>query len=58
MKPLKKPKQVFQAPKGMPDILPKDQIWWGKIWEVGKEVQFFCMTFLLLKLRFWNQLAF
>ena len=38
MKPLKKPKQVFQAPKGMPDILPKDQIWWEKIWEVGKEV--------------------
>lgn len=22
----------------MPDILPKDQIWWEKIWEVGKEV--------------------
>jgi histidyl-tRNA synthetase len=34
----KKTKSIFQAPKGMPDILPKDQIWWEKIWEVGKEV--------------------
>lgn len=37
-KKVKKNKQIFQAPKGMPDILPKDQIWWEKIWEVGKEV--------------------
>ena len=34
----KKNKQIFRAPKGMPDILPKDQIWWEKILEVGKEV--------------------
>ncbi|MEK7624710.1 MAG: histidine--tRNA ligase [Patescibacteria group bacterium] len=34
----KKTKQIFQSPKGMPDILPKDQIWWEKIWEAGKEV--------------------
>jgi len=35
---MKKNKQIFQAPKGMLDILPKDQIWWEKIWEVGKEI--------------------
>ena len=38
MKPPKKSKLTFQAPKGMADILPKDQIWWERIWEVGKEV--------------------
>lgn len=34
----KKAKHFFQAPKGMADIIPKDQIWWEKIREVGKEV--------------------
>lgn len=38
MESSKKSKQIFQAPKGMADILPKDQIWWEKIWEAGKEV--------------------
>jgi histidyl-tRNA synthetase len=33
-----KTKLIFQAPKGMPDILPKDHLWWEKILEVGKEV--------------------
>jgi len=33
-----KKKETFQAPKGMPDILPKDQVWWDKILEVGREV--------------------
>lgn len=34
----KKSKQIFRAPKEMEDILPKDQIWWEKIWEAGREV--------------------
>ncbi|MDP3052706.1 MAG: histidine--tRNA ligase [bacterium] len=37
-KKIKKNKQIFQAPKGMPDILPRDAVWWEKIFEVGKEV--------------------
>lgn len=37
MKNIKKPKFDLQSPKGMHDILPRDQAWWEKILKSGKE---------------------
>ena len=34
----KKHKFVYQSPKGMHDILPRDWVWWNKIVNEGKEV--------------------
>lgn len=34
----KKQKFAFQAPRGMHDILPRDQVWWEKLARVGKDV--------------------
>lgn len=33
----KKQKFFFQSPRGMHDILPRDQIWWDKILKTGKD---------------------
>src|SRR3989338_6513341 len=34
----KKQKFFFQSPRGMHDILPRDQIWWEKVLKTGKEI--------------------
>ena len=34
----KKPKFIFQAPKGMHDLLPLDQPWWERIRRVLTDV--------------------
>lgn len=33
-----KKKELFQSPRGMPDILPSEQKWWDKVMDVGRDL--------------------